>query len=171
MKRSATGPGTFGCALLAFTLSFSMAVQTEAGETPAPSTQSDQEVQDRGVPRRPIPKGRFKQVQPPRTTPQGYVQQGDKIVAQPGFVLEPGQNNQVTPRIAGGGIAGRAGATSLQCACVSSEGTFAEGTCTMSIIGSEASCQKGAGATCTAKCSWATVITGLRHSGQALQPQ
>jgi len=168
MKRSTTRLAAFGSAALALALGLGVTISVQAGEPSTSSAQTDQEVQDRAVPRMATPDAQFEQVQPPPKTRQGFVRQGNKIVAQPGYVLEPGPNNQVTARIAGGSGGGQ-GATSLSCRCVTSEGTMTEDTCSTAIIGSEAHCGKGAGSTCEARCAWATIITGFSRGGKAMQ--
>ena len=174
MKRSTTHLAVFGLATLALALGLGQTISVQAEEPTTYSAQPDQEIQDRAVPRMVIPNAQFEQVQPiqpvqpPPRTRQGFVRQGNTIVAQPGYVLEPGLNNQVTARIAGGGGGGQ-GATSLSCRCVTSEGNMTEDTCSTAIIGSEAHCGKGPGSTCEAKCAWATIITGFSRGGKAMQ--
>jgi len=174
MKRSTTRLVAFGSAVLALALGFGVTISVQAGEPTTSSAQPDQEIQDRAVPRMATPDAQFEQVQPAQpvkpspSARQGFVRQGNKIVAQPGYVLEPGLNNQVTARIAGGSTGGQ-GATSLSCRCVTSEGNMTEDTCSTAIIGSEAHCGKGAGSTCEAKCAWATIITGFSRGSKAMQ--
>lgn len=168
MKHSTTHLALFGSAILTLALGFGTTVQVQAGESSPSSAQPDQEIQDRAVPRMGIPNEQFEQVQPPPRMRQGFVRQGNTIMAQPGYVLEPGPNNQVTARIAGGSGGGQ-GATSLSCRCTGADGIMFDKTCTTTIIGSEANCVKGPGATCDAKCAWASITTGFSPGGKAMQ--
>jgi hypothetical protein len=172
MKRSTTRLATFGSAALALALGLGVTISAQAGEPSTSSAQPDQEIQDRAVPRMGIPNAQFEQVQPlqpvqpPPRTRQGFVLEGNKIVAQPGYVLEPGPNNQVTARIAGGSGGGQ-GATH-SCQCVHNNIVVGFETCTTTVIGTSATCEKGTG-TCQSNCMWTSSSTGFSRGGKAMQ--
>jgi hypothetical protein len=171
MKRSTTRLAAFGSAALALALGLGVTISVQAGEPSTSSAQPDQEIQDRAVPRMGIPDAQFEQVQPleqvqpPPRMRQGFVRQGNTIVAQPGYVLEPGPNNQITARIAGGSGGGQ-GATH-SCQCVHKEIVVPE-TCTTTVIGTTATCEKGTG-TCQSSCMWTSSSTGFSRGGKAMQ--
>jgi hypothetical protein len=167
MKRSTTHLAVFGSAALALALGLGVTISVQAEEPTPSSAQPDQEIQDRAVPRMMNPDAQFEQVQPPPRMRQGFVRQGNNIVAQPGYVLEPGPNNQVTVRMAsGGGSAGGQGATH-QCTCVHKDIVVPE-TCTTTVIGTTATCEKGSG-NCQDTCQWTSSTTGFSPGGKAMQ--
>ena len=175
MNRFTNHLATFGLTALVLALGVGATVSVQAEEPTTSSAQPDQGVQDRAVPRIMNPDAQFEQMQPieplqpPTRTQQGFIRQGNNIVAQPGYVLEPGSNNQVTVRMAsGGGSAGGQGATSLSCRCTGADGIIPDKTCTTTISGSGANCVVGQG-TCDAQCNWTTIITGFSPGGKAMQ--
>jgi hypothetical protein len=168
MKHTTIRLATFGSAILTLALGFGTTVQVQAGESSPSSAEPDQGVQDRAVPRMKIPNEQFEQMQPPPRMRQGFVRQGNHIVAQPGYLLEPGPNNQVTVRMAsGGGSAGGQGATH-QCSCVHNDMVVKFETCTTTVIGNKATCEKGSG-DCQSTCQWTSSTTGFSPGGKAMQ--
>ena len=169
MKRALTYLGCFSCSVLVVAIGFGWSPSVWADEPTKSSGPTDQDVQERAVPRMgDVPDAQFRQMQPPSRTSQGFVRQGNSIVAQPGYVLEQGPNNQVTVRIAGGSGAGQ-GAAGLQCSCVHSNIIVGSETCTRTVIGNSATCTKGSGATCQDTCMWTESTTGFSPERKLMQ--
>lgn len=168
MKRSTTHYAVFSSAALALALGLGQTISVQAEEPTTSTAQPDQGVQERAVPRMMNPDAQFEPLQPPPRTRQGFVRQGNNIVAQPGYVLEPGPNNQVTVRMAsGGGSAGGQGVTH-QCSCVHNNIVVAFETCTTTVIGTSATCEKGSG-TCQSTCMWTSSSTGFSPERKSMQ--
>ncbi|MCA9420876.1 MAG: hypothetical protein KC587_13635 [Nitrospira sp.] len=169
MKRSTTHYAIFGSAALALVLGLGQTISVQAEEPTTSSTQPDQGVQERAVPRMMNPDAQFEQMQPPPRMRQGFVRQGNNIVARPGYVLEPGPNNQVTVRMAsGGGSAGGGQGATHQCSCVHKDIVIKFETCTTTVIGTKATCEKGTG-DCQGTCQWTSSTTGFSPERKSMQ--
>lgn len=171
MKRFTAHLSAFSSAALVLALGFGVTISAQAEQPTTSTTKSDQEVQERAVPRMAIPNEQFEQVQPVQPPPrprQGFVREGNQIVAQPGYVLEPGPNNQVTVRMASGSGGGRGQGAIHQCQCVHNNIVVSFETCTTTVIGTSATCQKGSG-TCQSSCLWTSSTTGVSPGGKAMR--
>lgn len=169
MNRFTNHLATFGLTALVLALGVGATVSVQAEEPTSSSAQPDQGVQDRAVPRMKIPNEQFEQMQPPPRIRQGFVRQGNNIVAQPGYVLEPGPNNQVTVRMANGdGSAGGGQGATHQCSCVHNDVAVKFETCTTTVIGTKATCQKGTG-DCQDTCQWISTTTGVSPTRKSMQ--
>ena len=94
---------------------------------------------------------------------EGAVIEGNRIRALPGYVLEPGPNNQLMVRKRAGGSSGPGAIPG--CGCVGGTG----GTCTVSTDGKDSgSCYKRSGDTCTGECKFTVSTPG---GGTLQRPQ
>lgn len=117
------------------------------------SSPTDKEVQERAVPRT----GTIPGVAVPKAPPkgEGAVVQGNQLKALPGYVLQPGPNNTVSARRAGGG-----GGLGLSVECICDGGT---GNCSIGTSGPIATCTVQPNGPCNGTCKWgdANVVGGM----------
>jgi hypothetical protein len=173
MKQPTDRLEVFGAAVFALALGFSVTISVQAGEPPKSTSQPDQDVKDRAVPRMAIPNAQIQPTQPlqpaqpPPRSRQGFVRKGNQIIAQPGYELVTGSNNQVTARIAGGGGGGQ-GAT-MTCQCMHGTTPVQFETCTMVMSGTTTvTCDKGPKDTCKDSCAFSSTSAAPR-GGRAMQ--
>ena len=145
---------------MAFTISLALTlVMSAQGQVQAEDMQkSSQEMKEEGTPtdageiqERKVPRmkrsGKATGVAPKT---KGVMVQGNRLNAMPGYVLEKGQNNQVSAKRArGGGSAGTA-----TCGC---EGGTGE--CEISAQEGTAICSRSPGTPCNGTCAWDLGIT------------